>query len=146
MTPKSTAATDAALRLWARAAGDAKAPEEVAEATERVCTQLRADLGRWIGDEGYCALLNRALGLVRVEHHALGGLACLGGDEPATAAAVQANSAGEVAAGLVALMAVLIDLLGRIIGEQMAVRLVDQVGMPNPREAVNTATEGGLDD
>jgi hypothetical protein len=51
---------------------------------------------------------------------------CLGGDEPATTAAVRAHGADKVAAGLVALVAALIELLGHVVGEDMAVRLVEQ--------------------
>jgi hypothetical protein len=143
MTP--TAATDAARRLWARTAADGSASEEVAAAADRMCTQLRAGLGRWIGAEGYRALLERALGLARVEHPALGGLSCLGGDGTMTMAAVRAHGAGEVAAGLVALVATLIDLLGRIVGEEMALRLVEHVGMPSPHGVVSTEPEGDRD-
>ncbi|HEV2085326.1 MAG TPA: hypothetical protein VGR09_09600 [Gemmatimonadales bacterium] len=43
-----------------------------------------------------------------------------------TTAAVRAHSAAEVATGMVALVATLIDLLSRIVGEEMAVELVNQ--------------------
>lgn len=141
MTPKSAAATDAARGLWARAAGSASVPDEVAVGAERMCTALRMGLGRWIGAEGYRALLDRALGLTCAEHPALYGLPCLGDDEMATEAAVRTHGAGEVAAGLVALVVTLIELLGRIIGEEMAVRLVEQTGIPSPRGVVNAEME-----
>jgi hypothetical protein len=145
MTPRSEAAMDAARRLWARAADDASAPEDVAAAAERMCNDLRLGLGRWVGAAGYRALLDRALGLARVEHPALGGVSALGGDEPVITAAVRARGVGEVAAGLVALVAVVTELLGRIIGDEMAARLVEQIGTPSPREVVSTETEGGRD-
>ena len=122
----SPAATEAARRHWARAVGDTSTPEEVAAAAERTCTQLRAGLSRWVGTEGYRALIDRALLLARAEHPALGSLSCHGGDEPATTAAVRAHNAAEVATGMVALVATLIDLLSRIVGEEMAVELVNQ--------------------
>jgi hypothetical protein len=145
MTPRSAAASEVARRLWASAAGDASAPEEVAAASERMCTQLRAGLGRWVGATGYRALLDRALGQVRAEHPELGSLSCHGGEEPLTTAAVRAYGTAQVAAGMVALVAALIELLGRILGEEMAVRLVEQTGIPIPREVVGTETEGGRD-
>jgi hypothetical protein len=145
LMPTPVAATDAARRLWARAAGDGSAPEEVAAGADRMCAQLRVGLGRWIGAEGYRVLLERALGLARAEHPALGGLSCLGEDGATIVAAVRAHGAGKVAGGVVASAAALIELLGRIIGEEMAVRLVEQVGMPSPRGAVNTETEGERD-
>jgi hypothetical protein len=130
MTQRSVAATKVAKLLWSRAAsGDIDSAEEVAAVTERTCIQLRAGLGRWIGAMGYRALLDRALALARVEHPALAGLSCHGGDEEAIAAAVRTHGASDVAAGMVALVAGLVELLGRIIGEEMADRLVEQTGV-----------------
>jgi hypothetical protein len=134
-----------ARRLWARTAADASTPGEVAAAAERLCTQLRSGLGRWIGADGYRVLLDRALALVRPAHPALGGLSCLGEDNPTTATAAQAYGAREVAAGIVALVAALIELLGRIIGDEMAARLVEQTGVASPRRTVSTPSQGGRD-
>jgi len=150
MTQKPAAATEVARVLWARAAGDTESPEEVAAAVERTCIQLRAGLGRWIGAMGYRTLLDRALVLARAEHPALGSLSCYGGDEAMITAAVRAHGAAEVAAGMVALVAGLVELLGRIIGEEMALRLVEQTGMqtgrererPSPRGVVSVESRG----
>jgi hypothetical protein len=146
MAQRSAAATEVARLLWTGAAGDTKSPDEVAAAVERTCIQLRAGLGRWIGAMGYRTLLDRALVLARAEHPALGSLSCYGGDEEMITAAVRAHGAAEVAAGMVALVAGLVELLGRIIGEEMAVRLVEQTGVqtgrdserPSPRGVVST--------
>jgi len=153
MTQKPAAATKVARLLWERAVGDTESPEEVAAAVERTCIQLRAGLGRWIGAMGYRALLDRALLLARAEHPALGGLSCHGGDEEMITAAVRTHGAAEVAAGMVALVAGLVELLGRIIGEEMALRLVEQTGMqtgresvrPSPRGVVSTESRGARD-
>jgi hypothetical protein len=124
--PRSPAATEVARRHWARAAGDTNTLEDVAAAAERTCTQLQAGLARWVGTEGYRALIDRALLLARAEHPALGSLSCHGEAEPVTTAAVRAHSAAEVRDGTVALVATLIDLLSRIVGEEMGVELVNQ--------------------
>jgi transcriptional regulator GlxA family with amidase domain len=58
---------------------------------------------------------------------------------------VRANGADQVAAGMVAWVAVMMDLLGRIIGEETAVRLVEQTAIPSPRGVVSTESEGGRD-
>jgi len=134
MTQKSAAATEVARHLWEGAVGDSGAPEDVAVAATRMCTELRAGLTRWVGAMAYRALIDRALLLARAEHPALGSLSCHGGDEPVTTAAVRAHSAAEVATAMVALVAALVELLGRILGEEMAVRLVEQTGMKNVRE------------
>jgi hypothetical protein len=136
-----------------RVAGDAKSPEQVAAGVERTCIQLRAGLGRWIGAMGYRALLDRALTQARAEHPALAGLSCHGGDEEVITAAVETHGAAEVAAGMVALVAGLVELLGRIIGEEMALRLVEQTGVqigresetPSPRGVVSTESRGARD-
>ena len=113
-----------------------------------MCTELRAGLSRWVGAMGYRALIDRALLLARAEHPALGSLSCHGEAEPVTTAAVRAHSAAEVATGMVALVAALVELLGRIIGQEMAVRLVEQIGIrrdPSPRGIVSTESKGGRD-
>jgi hypothetical protein len=134
MTQRFGAATEVAQRLWQRAVGDSNTPEDVAVAATHMCTGLRVGLTRWVGTMGYRALIDRALLLARAEHPALGSLSCHGEDGPVTTAAVRAHSAAEVATGMVALVAALVELLGRILGEEMAVRLVEESGMQNERE------------
>jgi hypothetical protein len=142
MTQRSAAATEVARRLWQLSVVDSTTPEDVAVAATRMCTGLRVGLTRWVGGMGYRALIDRALLLARAEHPALGSLSCHGGDEPVTTAAVRAHSAAEVGTGMVALVAALVELLGRILGEEMAVRLVEQSGMQNERERARArATE-----
>ena len=153
MTQRPVAATELARFLLKRVAGDAKSPEEVAAGVERTCIQLRAGLGRWIGAMGYRALLDRGLAQARAEHPALASLSCHGGDEQMIMAAVRTHGAAEVAAGMVALVAGLVELLGRIIGEDMALRLVEQTGMqtgretekPSPRDGVSIESREGRD-
>jgi hypothetical protein len=145
MTQRSAAATEAARRLWARDAVDVRTPEEVTATVQRVCAQLRAGLARWIGSEGYRALVRRALEQERVAHPVLSNLSCDGGDAHEIAAAVRAHGAAEVTAGIVVLTATLIDLLGRIVGEEMALQLVEQTGTLSLRGASVTETEGGRD-
>jgi hypothetical protein len=145
MTHRSVAATEAARRLWARDAVDVRAPEEVTAAVQHVCAQLRAGLARWIGSEGYRALIRRTLEQERAAHPVLSNLSCDGGDEHEIAAAVGAHGAAELTAGIVALVATLTDLLGRIVGEEMALQLVEQTGALRPRGASVTETKGGRD-
>jgi hypothetical protein len=142
MTQRSAAATEVARGVWAL---DAGVPEEAPASVDRVCAQLRAGLGRWVGSEGYRVLLARALERVRVEHPALNNLSCMGGDEAEIAAAVRAHGAAAVAAGVVALLVSMIELLGRIVGEEMATELVKNAGTASLRRASNTGTEGGQD-
>ena len=83
--------------------------------------------------------------VARKEHPALGSFSCLGGGEQGTAAAVGAHGAAGVAAGMVAFVTAVIALLGRIIGDEMAVRLVEQLAVPSPRGVISNKAEGGRD-
>lgn len=141
----SAAATAAACRLWARVSGESKAPEDVATAADRLFTQSREGLGRWIGAAGYRTLHDRALGMARSEHPALHGLSCLGGDQAAIAAAVRANGAPQMADGMVAWVAAMMDVLGRIIGHETAVRLVEETATPSTPGAESTELGGSRD-
>ena len=142
MTQVSAVATEAARQFWAHDGLEAGAPEELGAAAEQGCARLRAVLTRWIGSEGYRALVDRALAQARAEHPAVAGLQCQGGDVEVVAAAVGGHSAAEVREGILALVAQLIDLLSRLIGEDMATRLVEQAWAGAARPAANTVTKG----
>ena len=145
MTQVSAVATEAARQFWAHDGLDVGTPEEMAAAAEQGCARLRAVLTRWVGSEGYRALVDRALAQARAEHPAVTGLQCQGGDMVGVAAAVGAHSAAEVREGILALVARLIDLLSRLIGEDMATRLVEQAWAGGARPAASTVTEGVRD-
>ncbi|HEU4680568.1 MAG TPA: hypothetical protein VFS51_02405, partial [Gemmatimonadales bacterium] len=70
----SAVAAEAARQFWAHHGLDAGAPEEMAVAAEQGCARLRAALTRWIGADGYRALVDRALEQARAAHPALAGL------------------------------------------------------------------------
>lgn len=136
------AATDTARRLWERGGGSATSPEEVGAATQRVCDELRAGLSRWVGAEGYRSLLDRALVLSVTEHPVLNSISCHDGDALAAVAAARQHGATELATGVVVLVATVTELLGRIIGEEMAVQLVERAGTPGSVGS-STASRGG---
>lgn len=149
MRPGSTAATDVARRLWDRVAtgapGAPDAPETVAVTADRVYSQLNPTLGRWIGVEGFRALLDRALGLARTEYPVLRDLFFLGGEDPVITAAVRDYGAPSVVTGLIGTIAILIELLGRVIGLELALHLVGQVGDPGARDLMQSESSGGRD-
>ena len=139
MAHGSATPTEVARGLWGGNAGD---PEAVVAEADRICAQLRNGLSRWVGTAGYLSLLQRALELTRTDHPTLRRLSCSGKEEAEIAAAVRALGAAEVTAGLVAMIATLIDLLGRIIGKEMAVELVKQAVATNFRRDAIGETEG----
>ena len=129
MSPSTPQATEAARQFWARALGKA-APEEIGPIVERVHAELRAGLSRWIGAEGFRALFARATTLAQAEHPNLG-IQSLEGTGAITAA-VSRRDAEEATTALVAQLAAAIDLLGRIVGEEMSMQLVNQAAESAP--------------
>lgn len=145
MTLESAEAADAARDLWLRAERDPQRPKGFTEVAEQLCVHLRIGLGRWVGTDGYRALLERALSQTRKDHPVLDSLSCHGGEGSLARGSLRAQDAGEVAAGMIALVTALIDLLGRIIGQAMAINLVEQIGTRSPRAAVNIKRKTGRD-
>ena len=126
--PASAAARELAIRLLTRE-GSGPPRSETADAPDRVCAAVSDELSRWIGREGCRALFARALAtaqaggghpvldLVRVS---TGSVSCL--DGLAEGAARCGSDAAT--AGATAILSELIDLLGRLIGEDMALSLL----------------------
>jgi hypothetical protein len=130
---------------WNAVVGSPTTAEELAEAADRLCIQLRAGLGRWIGIEGYEAVHDRALALVHVEHPVLRSHAFDGGDFLITMNAIRTHGSETVERGLLAWTAAVIELLGRVVGRRMAMRLVEQSIVPSPRGIADSDTEEAND-
>lgn len=114
--------------------GDAgESPAIAAAVAERTLRRLRADLARWFGSEGFHALLLRALDRARPDHPALARVSPRfnGGDVGPNGLDglfdnLQPCSAAETSDALAAVVAEVIALLGRFLGDDAAIRLVRQ--------------------
>lgn len=133
--PLSDPANEALEQLWARATADADTSERVAAAAERVGAGLCTGLSRWIGREGYQGLLLRALDEVRAGHPWMAGLQCEAGRVIGLAASAAGQPAAAVRTGVLALITALARVLGRITGEEMAIRLIEQAWAATRPEA-----------
>lgn len=141
MIAVSAAATEAARRLWAESAAGADTTETMVAAAERVCAALATGLVRWIGRDGYHSLLLRALEQVLPAHRWLANLRCEEGRVHGLAAGAPGHTAADVADGMLALIAMVVHVLGRITGEEMAIRLVEQAWTANaPATPIAEAT------
>lgn len=118
---------EAARRVWRGMAHGASTPSEMSAVADRTQAELRRNLQRWIGAEGYRALLDRAVRLTIDDHPVLGELARPEGNPPVAASRLEAYGAEAIAEGMVALVATVTQVLGRIIGEEMAVQLLEQL-------------------
>lgn len=138
-SPIPSTATEAARQLWAHESIEARVPEEVAAAAQRLCTRLRAVLVRWIGSDGYDLLWQRALEQTKASHPALAQVR-YEDSAKGIAASLRGHDAATVADSILALVAALVGLLGRVVGEGLAVRLVAQVWSDGKPESKRRST------
>jgi hypothetical protein len=127
--PQSRTAQDLARRILARDAPVHNAPDAVATAAEQVCGRVSANLSRWFGIDGTNALFARALVRAQADHPALANVrysrqsaVCL--ERLAENARIHGDDAATE--GVAAMLTALIELLGRLIGQDIAMRLVEQ--------------------
>ena len=145
MTPHSPEARKVALRLLARggAIGDAASEPNSVAALQKMFRQLAGDLTRWFGPFGFHALFARALTEAKRHHSALETVHIRSAVEPALDGldeGVAKYGSDAVTEGIIAMLMAFIDLLSRLIGEDMALSLLDRPvptrGSP-PREPGN---------
>jgi len=132
MTPNSVTARTVALRLLARGRAPSEAAPEGSDpvaATEEMFRRLAGELSRWFGPFGFHALFSRALAEARSHHPALDGVRIHSATEPSLdglAESVERYGTDTVTEGIIAMLIAFIDLLSRLIGEDMALKLLDQ--------------------
>jgi len=126
---QSRTAQELARRLLARDAPAEDAPDAVAAATDQVCGRVSANLSRWFGIDGTNALFARALVQAQADHPALANVryshqsaVCL----ERLVESARIHGANAAADGVAAILTALIELLGRLIGLDIAMRLVEQ--------------------
>ena len=110
-------------------------PKAVGAALQATCVRVCHNLRDAMGVDGCTARLARALARTEHDHPALQEIRRLnnGGIHlDGIAASVEAYGIAPVTAAVEALLAALIDVLGRLIGEDMALRIIDQEA-PGPR-------------
>lgn len=103
--------------------------DRVAAGVERACKLLAHHLARLVGEAGIRALVERSLTLSRVQYPWLPGARTGTSDPPWTTlrSALQAQPPDAALEGSVVLVATLLGLLGRLIGERLVLRLVLEV-------------------
>jgi hypothetical protein len=105
-------------------------PREAVAAAVRVLERLDYHLARWLGADGVRAILMRAADRASVGHPVLADVRdnARGNHFPANVAeSMQRHDATTVSEALVALVAALFDLLGRLIGDDLAAQLAYQI-------------------
>jgi hypothetical protein len=142
-------ARDTAQRLIAREAATAGSAAEDPAAAERALRRLIGELAEWFGPFGTHALLARALAHARAEHPALAGVTVGVPSAPAVQGLVDGPQLPGAAADLLAWV---VELLGRLIGDDLATGLIERgagqghhVAPPAPLPPVSPVVGGAAD-
>ena len=133
MPPETPSARELIRRLAAGETRPGSAPESSVAAARLVCERVHRSLSLWLGATGSQALFSRALTQARATHPALRDIGLQAkADSTLVGVTESTHTHGEraVAAGLEALLAAVLELLGRLIGQDMAARLLEQ-DVPN---------------
>ena len=121
-----------------RAEGDSSARADAGD-------HLYRELSRWVGRDGCHALFSRALVETRKEYASLGQIQLNAGSEPyigGVAETVMAYGEAATANALESLLVRLVELLGRLIGDDMAGRLIESSALTFERPD-STANDKG---
>jgi hypothetical protein len=103
--------------------------ESTARATAAACDNLYRALSRWVGPDGCHALFARALADTRIEYPALTQVQLRARSEPyidSVAETIIAHGDAATAEALESLLVRLVELLGRLIGDDMAMKLIER--------------------
>lgn len=100
-----------------------------ARAAAAACDRLYGELSRWVGPDGCHALFTRALAQARDEHPALAKIHLQPRSEPyldGVPEAIMAHGDRATADAFESMLARLVELLGRLIGDDMAMKLIER--------------------
>jgi hypothetical protein len=103
--------------------------DSLARATAAACARLYRELSRWVGLDGCYALFSRALAEARTDHPALAQIEIRARTQPhidAVAETIMARGDPATAEALEFMLERLIELLGRLIGDDMAIKLIER--------------------
>jgi hypothetical protein len=93
------------------------------------CGHLYRELSRWVGPDGCHALFSRALAQTRAKHPALEQIQLHARKDPyveGVAEAIIAHGEPATADSLEAMIANVVQVLGRLIGDDMAMKLIER--------------------
>jgi hypothetical protein len=124
-----SAARQIARRLINRRLSDQPGGDSAARAAAAACDHLYRELSQWVGPDGCHALFTRALAQARTEYPVLEQIQLRARSEPyveGVAETIMAHGDTATAEALESMLVRLIELLGRLIGDDMAMKLIER--------------------
>ena len=143
MSSDQSPARQIALRLIDGQRRDGTAADTTARATAAACDKLYRDLAQWVGPDGCHALFARAMAQARREHAALEQIQLRPGPDryvDGVAESIMAVGHDTTAAALESMLVRLVELLGRLIGDDMAMKLIER-SIPDERGGAKPDSE-----
>jgi hypothetical protein len=123
------AAREIAHRLINRGRTERPGGDSAARAAASACDHLYRELSQWVGPDGCHALFTRALAQARTEYPALEKIQLRARSDPyvdGVAETIMAHGDAATAEALESMLIRLIELLGRLIGDDMAMKLIQR--------------------
>jgi len=121
-----------------------KGGETAARAAAAACDSLYRELSRWVGADGCHALFARALAETRPQYPALEKIQLRAKSDPyieGLADSIMARGDPETAEALESMLVRLVELLGRLIGDDMAGKLIDRTFGDSEQSSGDTREE-----
>lgn len=128
-SPPDSAARKIAHRLIENGRSAEHGSDSPARAAAAACDRLYRELSRWVGRDGCHALFTRALSQARADHPALGKIQLRARAQPyidGVAETIIAQGDPATAEALETMLVSLVELLGRLIGDDMAMKLIER--------------------
>jgi hypothetical protein len=117
-----------------------ESPDPSVSALQRTCTTVVQNIRQALGDHGCEALMSRAMATIETRHPLA--MELRQGQtftRERLATAVQMHGAAAAEAAVESLIGTLIEILARLIGEEMAIRMVDPDGPPSVHDGTRTS-------
>ena len=138
----SEAASELARRLFAGRLQGIEGDDALVREAEHVCESVVNGLARSLGRYGAITLLGRALTRGQIEHPALRDIT-MNSDDPhcvqGLAGSVRLHGVRATTESVVAMLAVLTDVLARLIGDDLAVILIEQIAATSAERSAAVA-------
>jgi hypothetical protein len=129
LSPEDARGRQIARRLIDRREPEGRAADSRARAAAVACEDLYRDLARWVGRDGCHALFTRALAQARTEHPELEEVRLRPLSQPyveGVAETIMSHGDAATAEALESMLVHLVELLGRLIGDDMATNLIER--------------------
>jgi hypothetical protein len=131
---KNAPAREIAGRLMRSGRSTERGGDSPAHAAAAAGDRLYRELSRWVGRDGCLALFARALAEARTDHPVLGKIQLHARAEPyidGVAETIIAQGEPVTAEALESMLVRLVELLGRLIGDDMAIKLIERTLAPS---------------